>query len=74
MILKLLKEMNLKAIYVVGADGYIENGKNYYTNNIRTYTEHGNKFNLAVINAMRSLDVKVDFLTPSAYDIDKEVK
>ena len=74
MILKLLKEMNLKAIYVVGADGYIKDGNNYYTNNIRTYTEHGNKFNLAVINAMRSLDVKVDFLTPSAYDIDKEVK
>lgn len=74
MILKLLKEMNLEKIYVVGADGYTENGKNYYKTNIRTYTEHGNKFNLAVISAVQNLDIKVEFLTPSAYDIDKEEK
>lgn len=74
MILKLLKEMDTKAIYAIGADGYTENGKNYYTTDIRTYTEHGNKFNLAVANAIRNLDVRVAFLTPSAYDIEEEGK
>lgn len=74
MLLKLLKEMDTKAIYAIGADGYIENGKNYYTTNIRTYTEHGNKFNLAVANAIRNLDVRVAFLTPSAYDTEEEGK
>ncbi|NLJ70461.1 MAG: hypothetical protein GX328_03230 [Clostridiaceae bacterium] len=71
MILKLLKEMNPEAIYAAGADGYTGNGKNYYKANIRTYTKHGNKFNLAVANAVRNLDIKVNFLTPSAYDIDR---
>ena len=67
MILKLLKEMNLQGIYAVGADGYTENGKNYYNSSIRSYTKHGSRFNLAVSDAIRNLDVKVDFLTPSAY-------
>lgn len=74
MMLKLLKEMNTKAIYVTGADGYTENGKNYYSTNIREYTEHGNKFNLAVANAIRNLDIKIAFLTPSAYDTEREEK
>lgn len=74
MILKLLKKMNIKAIYAAGTDGYTENGKNYYKTNIRTYTEHGNKFNLAVANAVRNLDIKVAFLTPSAYDTEREGK
>lgn len=67
MILKLLREMDLRRIYAVGADGYTESGKNYYNSNIRSYTEHGSKFNLAVANAIRNLDVNIDFLTPSAY-------
>lgn len=69
MILKLLKEMDLKSIYAAGADGYTENGKNYYSNRIRSSTEHGNSFNLAVANAIRNMGVKVQFLTPSAYDV-----
>lgn len=67
MLLKLLKEMNLKIIYAVGADGYTEKGENYYKSNIRTYIEHGSKFNSAVANALQNLEVKVNFLTPSAY-------
>lgn len=69
MLLKLLKEMGVGCIYVAGADGYTENGNNYYNTNMRSYTKHGNKFNLAVANAIRSLDANVNFLTPSAYDI-----
>lgn len=68
MILKLLKEIKLKGIYAVGADGYTESGKNYYNSNIRSCTEHGSRYNMAVSDAIRNLDIKVDFLTPSAYD------
>ena len=73
MVLKLLKDMEVEDIVAAGADGYKENGNNYYSNNIRSYTEHGNKFNIAVIDAMRSLDVKVKFLTPSEYSRSSEL-
>ena len=68
LLLKLLKQMNVEQIILVGADGYVENGKNYYSSNIRSYTSHGNKFNLAVADAIRTLDISVHFLTPSAYE------
>ena len=70
MVLKLLKNLEVDSIIAAGADGYKESGENYYSTNIRSYTEHGNKFNIAVIDAIRSLDVKVKFLTPSAYDVE----
>ncbi|MCI5486372.1 MAG: aldolase catalytic domain-containing protein [Enterocloster aldenensis] len=69
MLLKFLKDMEVKSITAVGADGYSESDNNYYSSSIRSYTAHGIKFNLAVANAIRSLDISVDFLTPSAYDI-----
>ena len=67
MLLKLLKDMQVELIAAAGADGYTEIGDNYYSSYIRSSSKHGNKFNLAVIEAIRNLDVKVDFLTPSAY-------
>lgn len=70
MLIKLLKDMGVDKIVAAGADGYKESGDNYYTNSIRSYSEHGNKFNFAVMDAIRSLDVKVNFLTPSAYTTD----
>ncbi len=69
MVMKLLKDVGVKEIVAAGADGYKESGNNYYSNNIRSYSKHDNKFNLAVIDAIRSLDVKVRYLTPSAYDV-----
>ena len=69
MVLKLLKDMEVETIIAAGADGYKESGENYYSNNIRSYTEHGNKFNIAVVDAIHSLDVPVKFLTPSAYKL-----
>ena len=69
MVLKLLKGMDVKSITLAGADGYSEEGDNYYSSNIRSYSEHGNRFNVAVSEAIHNLDVKVDFLTPSKYNI-----
>lgn len=70
MVLKLLKDLEVKSIVAAGADGYKEGGENYYSTNIRSYAEHGNKFNIAVIDAIRTLDVRVEFLTPSAYAVE----
>lgn len=67
MLLKLLKDMQVTGIVAAGADGYVPEGSNYYSSNIRSYTEHGNKFNLAVADAIKALSVEVQFLTPSAY-------
>ena len=67
MLLKLLKEMNVSDISAAGADGYSETRNNYYTSSIRSYTKHGNKFNIAVKEAIRNLDIPIYFLTPSEY-------
>lgn len=69
MLLKLLKKIGVNNIIAAGADGYLEGSRNYYSSNIRNYTEHGNKFNIAVATAIHNLDVNVEFLTPSAYNV-----
>lgn len=67
MAVKLMKEMQIGRLAAAGADGYHEGEHNYYSSDIRSYTEHGNRFNLAVSEAIRKMDIKIDFLTPSAY-------
>ena len=68
MLLKLLKEMDVKRIVAAGADGYTVGGRNYCLPSMRNYTEHGPSFNRAVARAIRSLQVDLRFLTPSAYE------
>ena len=68
MVIKLLKDVGVTEIVAAGADGYNESGNNYYNSSIRSYSKHDNRFNLAVIEAIRSLDVKIKFITPSAYE------
>lgn len=68
LLLKLLKQMKVKRTYSAGADGYKEKGINYYSENIRSYIKRDNKFNISVADAIRKLDIKLEFLTPSAYD------
>lgn len=70
MLLKLLQDMKVANIVVAGADGYTCEGNNYYDSNLRSSTEHDNKFNLAVADAIKNLGVNIMFLTPSAYEID----
>lgn len=67
MLLKLLKDLQVKRIVAVGADGYKEAGNNYYDMNMTSQTSHGNQFNIAVSDAIRNLCVDIEFLTPSAY-------
>lgn len=69
MLLMLLKTIGITKVAVAGADGYSKDGVNYYNSNIRNYTEHDNKFNIAVAKAIHNLRINIDFLTPSAYNI-----
>lgn len=68
MALKLMKNIGVNSIAVAGADGYKEDGNNYFNSDMKSSVAHGNKFNLAVIDAIHALDVKVDFITPSEYN------
>lgn len=68
MCLRLLKKMGVKSISVAGADGYREGAKNYYDAEMKSTGELGNKYNLAVIDAIHALGIKVNFITPSEYD------
>lgn len=69
MCLKLLKNIGVKSISVVGADGYREDIQNYYSSDMKSTEILGNKYNIAVSDAIRALDVKIDFITPSQYTL-----
>lgn len=68
LLLKLLKELHVSRIYTAGADGYSEKGKNYYNSKINSMETHGTVFNMAVADAIKSMNVIVNYITPSAYD------
>ena len=72
MLLTLLREMNVGSVAIAGADGYVRGGTNYFSSDLRTYTEHGHNFNVAVARAIRNLELPVRFITPSAYDTTEE--
>ena len=67
MLLKLLKNISVAKICLAGADGYSQDGENYYISTMKNYTKHGNKFNISVKNAIHNLGVCVNFITPSEY-------
>jgi 4-hydroxy 2-oxovalerate aldolase len=69
MILRLLRDLGVTKVTVAGADGYTLDGENYYSNSMRTYTDHDNNFNVAVAKEIHGLNIEVEFLTPSRYDI-----
>lgn len=68
MCLKLMKLVKVKSINVAGADGYKEDTKNYYDSSMKSTLVQGNNYNLTVIDAIRALDIKINFITPSEYD------
>lgn len=70
MLLKLLHDIEVEKIMIAGADGYGNVYGDYYSSVIRSTTKHDNNFNLAVADAIKALNVSVEFLTPSAYNID----
>ena len=65
---KLLKSVKAGNVELAGADGYSTEKQNYYSSNIRNYTEHGNRFNIAVAESINKLDMNISFITPSEYN------
>jgi len=74
MCLKMLKELGVTKILVAGADGYVETKDNYYSIDMRSTLSQGSNYNRAVIDAIRALNLKVTYITPSEYDIRKSEK
>lgn len=70
MLLKLLKDLGVDKAIVAGADGYEDNTRNYYSDGYTSYIKYGNRFNLAVAEAIRNLNMQVEYLTPSKYDLE----
>lgn len=70
MLLKLLKDLDAGNVVLAGADGYGDNVRNYYSSGYTSYIQCGSRFNRAVAEAIRSLGVKVEYLTPSRYDVE----
>lgn len=68
MLLNLLIRAKVKKVTLAGADGYTENGNNYYDNSLRNYQKHGINFNQAIGDGLKNLDISIDFLTSSEYE------
>ena len=68
MLLKLLRDLGTKCVYVAGADGFVCEANNYYSSNIKTTNKHGINYNQEVAQAIRNLEIKVNYITPSMYD------
>lgn len=69
LLLKLLKEMEAVRILVAGADGFVEGEKHYCNPIFMSNTQKGKNFNTCVSNAIKSLELNIEFITPSAYSV-----
>ena len=67
MLLKLFETIGVRDVALAGADGYMIEGDNYYNPNLRSYSEHGKNFNVAVSKAMDRLNLNINFITPTEY-------
>lgn len=68
MLLKLLKKADAANISVAGADGYATDSANYCNEQFANHSAHGTAFNLAVAEAIKSLGVTLNYITPSKYE------
>lgn len=70
MLLKLLESLGVGKAVLAGADGYEDNVRNYYSSGYTSHVQNGNRFNLAVAEAVKNLGIEVEYLTPSKYDVE----
>jgi 4-hydroxy 2-oxovalerate aldolase len=68
MLIKLLKEIGINKIVLAGADGYVDGGDNY-CDDLFSKNVHGRNSNMEIANAIKKLNVKIECLTPSVYNI-----
>lgn len=68
LLLKLLNDIQVYKVALAGADGYIENKMNYFDSSMRSHVKRGNRFNLAITEAIRKIGISIEFITPSEYN------
>lgn len=68
MFLKLAKDLNVKRIFLAGADGYTDNGSSYFSSEICSAGYRDNKYNMAVAHAILNMGINIRFITPSKYE------
>ena len=77
MLLKLLKEINIKSVFCAGFDGYSDKDDNYYKPTmeydfVKRESERLNKHMHETISELRNyMDIK--FITYSAYDVVEDI-
>lgn len=69
MLLKLLSLIDIKQVFVAGADGYQEGKNYYYKSSLKNSSEKNEDYNIAVARAISKLDICVNYITESAYKI-----
>ena len=67
MLLNLLKQLGIDCVAVAGADGYCDGKKNYYDTDLCHTCERSREYNLDVAEAVRNVDMEIEYITPSAY-------
>ena len=70
LLLKLLQRLDIKKAVLAGADGYADDEQNYYNSGLTSYIKKENSFNIAVAQAFKKLEIEIEFLTPSKYDME----
>lgn len=68
MLLRLLKESGVAMTGIAGADGYSDEGMQYFDSNMHSYTKHNNQFNEEMRKAIQRIDMKIKFVTKSQYE------
>lgn len=68
MLLKLLSLIKVNEVYIAGADGYRDDRQNYYSSDIRSYSDHGVDYNREISKLIKSFPMEIYFVTESEYD------
>ena len=68
-LLNLIEKLGIPNVSIAGADGYSTNNTNYYDKNMYSYIERDNRYNEEMAKAIKSIQVNVNYITKSMYDI-----
>lgn len=67
MLLRLLSSLNVRKIYIAGADGYKGNGKEYYDSAMSSTISSREEYNNYVSKCIATMPCEIEFITPSEY-------
>ena len=70
MILRLLKQLEVREVVVAGADGYEGDNNDYFDSYISSRIERTIDYNSLIKKAISEIGIDIRFITKSAYEID----